>query len=180
MAEGGRFFIEEGPILVTISKVRAASVARELGEKVKQLREERVIRYERVLVWENDEIYLCVAMMPRSCWSVELTAVRMGSQPWLRPVWTATVSTEKIANSSPSSQVPAEWPTVCQSKSRTGNHSRTSPSQQRGSRTLPQPQRASVVMKWWPGLRTHVIACNDLLFDIVYIKFRFERRLLDT
>ena len=50
MAEGGRFFIEEGPILVTISKVRAASVARELGEKVKQLREERVIRYERVLV----------------------------------------------------------------------------------------------------------------------------------
>ena len=50
MAEGGRFFIEEGPILVTISKVRGASVARELGEKVKQLREERVIRYERVLV----------------------------------------------------------------------------------------------------------------------------------
>ena len=43
MIEEERYFREEGPILLTLSKVRGASVAQELGEKVKQLREDGVI-----------------------------------------------------------------------------------------------------------------------------------------
>ena len=36
------------------------------------------------------------------------------------------------------------------------------------------------MMEWWPGLRTQMIACNDLLLDLVYIKCRVERHICDA
>ena len=36
------------------------------------------------------------------------------------------------------------------------------------------------VMEWWPGLRTQMIACNDLLLDLVDIKCWVECHIWDA